>query len=334
MSLKSDGSAATVQVRVAVVVTVFNKAPFVASTLRSLMAQTHREIELIVVDDGSTDGSFEIVRRTLEGFPARIVGLTNGGVSMARNVGAGEVSEQARYVLFLDADDLLAADAVARLVRHLEQHPEAAACYCRLRYIDADGIPLGEAPSDVRWAWSPLGRRRIPDESWETPLEAIWSRYWAIPSSCLVRRSAFAATHGWDLALCPPASVFGAEDKDMVIQLALQGELHRLPDRLVDYRVMPSARKGALYDGLRALNVKWWSADMSEEVRFRVRRAIQFDFRVAALDAANAFGTMFRHPSPDDALEAGSRWLRASARYALAVPLMNRWSRCRADPAA
>lgn len=327
MQLESDGAAVAVRAPVAVVVAVFNKAPFVAATLRSILGQTYRDIELVVVDDGSTDGSSEIVRRTLEGVPARMVELANGGVSRARNIGAAEAGDEARYLLFLDADDLLAPDAIASLVAHLERHPEAAACYCRLRYIDKDDRPLPEVPSDARWASSPLGRRVISDDSWVTPLEAIWSRYCAIPSCCLIRRSAFVATDGWDRALCPPAAIFGAEDKDMAIQLALHGEIHRLPERLVTYRVMPNTRQDALYAGLKALNVKWWSADLSDEARARVRRAIRFDFRVAALDAIGAFGRMARHPKAGDLLTSGSRTLRASARCVLAGPLMEHWSR-------
>jgi glycosyltransferase involved in cell wall biosynthesis len=308
------------------VVTVFNKAPFVADTLRSLMSQTYKDIELVVVDDGSTDGSSDRVRRTLEGFPVRLISLANGGVSRARNIGAWEASDQAKYLLFLDADDLLAADAIASLVTHLERHPEAAACYSRLRHIDKDGKPVFEQ-SDIRWAWSPFGRRAVSDDSWVTPLDAIWARYCAIPSCCLMRRSAFAATQGWDSALCPPAAIFTAEDKDMVIQLALQGEIHRVPERLVTYRVMPSTRKDALYTGLKALNVKWWSADLKDEQRARVRRAIRFDFRVAALDAISAFGKHALDLNTNDVFLFGSRMLRASVRFVLAGLLLKHWAR-------
>ena len=312
--------------RVAVVVPLFNKAPFVADTLRSLMRQTYRQIELIIVDDGSTDGSPDLVRQTLEDFPVRFVQLTNGGVSRARNVGAAEASDEATYILFLDADDLLAEDAVATLVDHLERHPEAAACYCRLRYVNADGVPLVDPPSDHRWAWTRFGRQSIPDDAAVTPLEAIWSKFWAIPSCCLIRRSAFAATMGWDRALCPPATVFTAEDKDMAIQLALQGELHRLPERLVAYRLMPSAHAHALYEGLKALDMKWWSAELGDEAKSRVRRAIRFDRRVAALDAIEAMGTAARHQTAGAVIGSGSRALRACLRLVLTGPLMEHWS--------
>jgi GT2 family glycosyltransferase len=304
------------------VVPVFNKAPFVAETLRSLMRQTYPEIELIVVDDGSTDGSPDIVRQTLGDFPVRFVQLTNGGVSRARNVGAAEASIDTRYLFFLDADDVLAEGAIAALVGHLELHPEAAACYCLVRYVDATGKPLADHLHDHRWAWTRFGRRLVPEDSLVTPLEAVWSQFRAIPSCCLVRRSTYAATNGWDSTLCPPVTAGTAEDKDMTIQLALKGELHRLPQRLVDYRVMPSAHQDALTKALKALNVKWWSAELSDEVRARVRRAIRFDYRATALDAMVELRRAARHPHAGDLATASSYLARASLRWALTGPRM------------
>jgi hypothetical protein len=206
-------------------------------------------------------------------------------------------------------------------------HPTASACYCRLRFIDADGAPLEDPPCDPRWGWSRFGRRPISDDSPATPLEAIWTRHWAIPSCFLIRRSAFAATAGWDRAMCPPDAIFGAEDKDMAIQLALQGELHRLPQRLVDYRVMPSTYKDALYEGFKTLNVKWWSAPLGDEARARVRRAIRFEYRVAALDAVGALGRAGRHPGTGELGTASSSLVRATLRWALASARMEHWSR-------
>jgi hypothetical protein len=126
--------------------------------------------------------------------------------------------------------------------------------------------------------------------------------------------------------LCPPATTFTAEDKDMVIQLALQGEVHRLPQRLVDYRVMPSAHTDALYQGLKALNVKWWSAELSDEAQTRIRRAIRFDHRVAALDAIGAMEASARDRGTADLIASASRLLRACLRWALTRPLMERGS--------
>jgi glycosyltransferase involved in cell wall biosynthesis len=317
---------------VAVVVTVFNKAPFVAETLRSVMRQSHQEIELIVIDDGSSDGSPDVVRQTLEDYPARLVTLTNGGVSRARNAGAAEASDEARYLLFLDADDLLAVDSVRAMVDHLEQHREAVACYGRIRYVDVAGDALPDPPDDYRWAWTRFGRRPISDNSLITPLEAVWTNFFAIPSCCLIRRSGFAATTGFDRSLCPPATRFTAEDKDIVIQLALQGEVHRLPQQLVDYRVLPSGHKDALNDGLKALNIKWWSAGLTPDHRARVRRAIRFEYRSAAADALAYFLQATRRHRKDDVITTARYLTQASLRWVLTNSRMQP-SSLRAEPA-
>ncbi len=79
---------------------LYNKARFVADTLRTLMCQTYRQLELVVVDDGSTDGSPDIVRQTLGDFPVRFIQVANGGVSRARNIGAASVSDDATICPF------------------------------------------------------------------------------------------------------------------------------------------------------------------------------------------------------------------------------------------
>lgn len=311
---------------VAVVVPVFNKARFVAETLQSVMGQSYRGIELIVVDDGSTDGSAEVIRGALGEYPFRFLQVTNGGVSRARNLGAAEAPDEAKYLFFLDADDLVDRHMVATLVGHLEGHPEAAACYCRLRYIDAEGEPVLDPPPDDRSARARFGRRTIPDDAVLTPLEAIWSNYWAIPSCCVVRRSAFLATRGWDQTLCPPANRFTAEDKDLTIQLALQGEIHRLPERLVVYRVMPSTHKDAIFDGLKVLNVNWWYAKLPGRTRTSIRRAIRFDLGVKTLGNLDAFQQNVRHRRWEEVPSAAFNVAVAVARWALPAPRLSHWT--------
>ena len=313
--------------QVAIIIPVYNKAAFVAETLNSVLRQTHSALELIVVDDGSTDTSLEVIRETLKDQAATVVTLSNGGVSRARNAGAQSVSPDSKYLLFLDADDVLDDEAVARLVDHLERHPEAAACYCRIRYVDALREPLLETPADTRWVRTRFGRREIPDSEHDTPLEALWAWFSAIPSACLVRRTSFSSTNGWDSQLCPPVESFTAEDKDMLIKLALVGKIHRLPCQLLDYRVMPSTHKDALYRGLKLLNAKWWSAELSPAVRRQVRTAVWFDARVALFDAICAVPMAIRHDGPKAGATAAVNAGRATARWATTAWRNNRGSR-------
>ena len=298
---------------VAIVVSVYNKASYVGETLRSALAQTYPATELIVVDDGSTDDSLRVTRAALQATEARLVAVANGGVSAARNLGYQHVSPDAAYVLFLDADDVLEPDAIGRLVRHLAQHPAAVACYCDVLFVDENGAPLAEPPDQCRWVRTAIGRRRLGSSEHVTPLDAVWSRFWALPSTLLIRRRAFEQIAGWDSNLCRPARPFHAEDKDLAIQLALLGELHHIDDRLVKYRVLPSGHKDAVYQGLRALDAKWSAAPLPGAQRARVRRALWFDARVRLLDTAAALAT---HQQGGRFVDHVRDLARSSARYA------------------
>ena len=124
--------------RVSIVVTSFNYAPYVSAAIESALAQTHPDTEVIVVDDGSTDGSVAIV----EGYAdrARVVLKGNGGQASAVN--AGFAASTGDAVIFLDADDLLAPEAAAETARLLGP-PGVAKAHWPLELIDATGRATG-----------------------------------------------------------------------------------------------------------------------------------------------------------------------------------------------
>jgi glycosyltransferase involved in cell wall biosynthesis len=116
-------------VRVTVVVPLYNKAPYVSRCLNSVLSQTYRDFEIIVVDDGSTDHSAQIVGGlSMPGL--RLVRQANAGPGAARNRGLREA--RGEYVAFLDADDEWLPEYLARGVHALDEAPQAAAttsCY-------------------------------------------------------------------------------------------------------------------------------------------------------------------------------------------------------------
>jgi len=125
---------------VSVVVPVHNVETTVAETLRSLLAQTFRDFEVIVVDDGGTDGSMEIVGM-FDDPRIRIRRQLNGGLNSARN--AGLRLARGRLVAFLDADDLWRPDMLARHVAHFDAHPEVGISYSPSALIGENGRSLG-----------------------------------------------------------------------------------------------------------------------------------------------------------------------------------------------
>lgn len=113
---------------ISVVIPLFNKVNSIESTLESVMAQTCRDFEVVVVDDGSTDDSYDVVERLRlsdaeRNKKIRLLHKENGGVSSARN--AGIMAAQGEYVAFLDADDLWASTYLEELINLIADFPGA-----------------------------------------------------------------------------------------------------------------------------------------------------------------------------------------------------------------
>src|SRR6267142_4272392 len=123
---------------VSVVIPNYNCGRFLAETLESVFAQTYPNVEVIVVDDGSTDDSLNV----LESFAARVrvVRQANQGVSAARNAGIRE--SRGAFVAFLDADDLWHPEKLTKQIA-VFANPAVGLVYCAVEYIDEQGRSLG-----------------------------------------------------------------------------------------------------------------------------------------------------------------------------------------------
>src|SRR6267154_1483950 len=120
--------------RVSVVIPVYNGERYLADAIQSVLDQTYQKFEVIVVDDGSTDGSARVAKRF--GGAIRYVHQSNGGVSKARNTGI--TLAQGTYLAFLDQDDLWLPDKLAVQVAYLDSHPEVGVVYCQCE-VKGDG---------------------------------------------------------------------------------------------------------------------------------------------------------------------------------------------------
>lgn len=132
---------------VSVVIPVFNGRALVGDAISSVSGQSYRDREIIVVDDGSTDGTAEFVRRFEP--PVSLVRKTNGGVASALN--AGIRAARGRWVAWLSHDDLFLPGKLERQVAALEAHPDWAGCYTDYRTADGEGRTTGH----LRTPWYP-----------------------------------------------------------------------------------------------------------------------------------------------------------------------------------
>jgi glycosyltransferase involved in cell wall biosynthesis len=122
---------------VSIIIDNFNYARFLRAAIDSAIAQTYAPVEVIVVDDGSTDNSRDVISSYGDRLSAIL--KTNGGHASAFN--AGFRASRGSVVMFLDADDLLLPNAVEEVVR--AWHPGTAKAQFVLAHVDADGRALG-----------------------------------------------------------------------------------------------------------------------------------------------------------------------------------------------
>jgi len=153
-------------VTVAVVIPLFNHEAFIGDAVRSLLGQTRPPDRIIVIDDGSTDGSLEAARAASAG-DTRVTLLTqsNAGAHHTLNR-AIALAADADFIGILNSDDLYEPERIESCLRALDLHPTAAVVATRLRIIDSAGAPLPEADPRARWLRSVWHARPATLPAW------------------------------------------------------------------------------------------------------------------------------------------------------------------------
>jgi hypothetical protein len=204
---------------VSIIINNYNYGRYVAAAIDSALAQTWKPLEVIVVDDGSTDDSWAVIQRY--GNRVHAIRQVNGGQGAAYN--AGFAAAKGEWVLFLDSDDMLDVGAVARMLSLANDKVVKVQGY--LRRIDADGRPLGGAVP------------YIAHDGDVTPIVERFRQYGGPPSSGnLYRRSAIAPYF-------PMHALAWRRSADTVPGLlcAFHGLIATVPDTIGCYRLHTQA---------------------------------------------------------------------------------------------
>ena len=138
---------------VSIITPLYNGKNYIVSTMESVIDQTYKNWEMIIVDDGSTDGSKELVEEFLSNRKESRIKLfenpSNLGISATRNSGLEKAKGQ--YICFLDSDDLWDQNKIEKELSFLQEvrkkDTKAAFVYCGCRIIDEKGIPTGQIRS-------------------------------------------------------------------------------------------------------------------------------------------------------------------------------------------
>ncbi len=196
--------------RVSIVIPCYNQARFLGDAIASALEQAGPDLEIVVVNDGSTDASAAVAAR----YPVRLVAQRNHGLSAARNVGLR--ASTGGIVIFLDADDRLRPGAAAAAVRALEASPGAMIAVGRCVLIDEHGASL-PSPS-------------LPPVSTDGYVELLRHNCIWTPAMAAYRRDVFAHVGGFDPRVNPAA------DYDMYLRVARRFPLAPHDAVVAEYR--------------------------------------------------------------------------------------------------
>jgi glycosyltransferase involved in cell wall biosynthesis len=216
--------------RVSVVIITFNHGQFIAEAIQSVLDQTFRDFETIVVDDGSTDNTANVVSR----FPVKYSKQGNLGVCRAYNRGADLSTGE--YLYFLDADDVLLEGTLKKEVELLDSHPEVAFCYGQANMMTEQRHIYRVRKSTFLTASGVVdGKQQIRELLFTNRITS---------SSVMMRRRCFDEVGRFDERIGAIA-----EDRHLYIRLAKKYPLAYIAEPLVKYRVHPTqTHKTVTYD--------------------------------------------------------------------------------------
>jgi glycosyltransferase involved in cell wall biosynthesis len=200
---------------ITVLMPVYNSERYVAKAVKSILDQTFRDFELLIINDGSTDRSIERIREFCDPR-IRVIDTENQGVAAALRLGM----EMARgtYIARMDADDESLPDRLEIEKRSLDENPEIAVVHGSVEYIDSEGLPIflerDEGHSNIATKWL-LNWKNVPMHS------------------TVMLRAEVLKQHGLNYRI----EMNRAEDFDLWNRIARVGDFMYLPEILIRYRV-------------------------------------------------------------------------------------------------
>jgi glycosyltransferase involved in cell wall biosynthesis len=216
---------------VAVIIPVYNGRKYLSETIKSVLNQTSPPAEVLVIDDGSIDGSAEEAQSF--GSAVRVIRRQNSGVSASRNYGASLTT--AKWLAFMDADDIWEPENLERQAAMITASPDADVCYTGRKLF----VPSPESGLYIDAAADPMPG---PEELSSVLLD----RCPFTPSAVTIRRETFLAVGGFNSAFD------SVEDWDLWLRLMYHGaRFVHCPEPLMKWRVHPESASNNAVSVLR-----------------------------------------------------------------------------------
>lgn len=243
---------------VSAIVPTYNGAEHLAETIRSILAQDHPAVEVLVVVDGSTDDTAAV----LAGFGDRIEVLTQPNRGQSAAVNAGLAAARGEYLVLISDDDPILPGALSRLVGVLEEDDELLVAYPDWEEIDEAGRPI----------------RIIRTREWSL-VESVRLRL-CLPGPCsLFRRRAVELAGGWDTTLRYTA------DSDFWLRIGLHGPLRHVPEVLATWRSHPGSQTMTAFDAVSSSRVPLAEEQVAVAARFLARDDLPPEVRAVSAEA-------------------------------------------------
>lgn len=199
---------------VSVVIASYNMGHFLPEAVRSVLAQTYTNVEVQIVDDGSSDGTPAIVQQWREDSRVHVHRQDNAGQARAKNQGVA--LSRGRYVAFLDADDFWLPEKLAWQMPLFQGRPEVGIVYSDYQCIDGEGRPLPQEPPRLRRGWvsgALLVENFVPYSTG------------VVRRACLERHGGFDETLGMGI------------DYDLWLRLSSHYQFDFVPEKTLHYRI-------------------------------------------------------------------------------------------------
>lgn len=207
---------------VSVVVTALNSEDWIVETLESILNQSHADFEVLVVDDGSTDGTLAILNEFVQ-RDERVIVLSHPNWGMAASANDAIARARGDWILRADADDLMMPERIKRQILFVESNPDVVASASFIYYIDDSGTILGSYDSDLT--------TRVEFDRRYKAMEPV-----SLPhQSAIMRKDVFLDVGGYR------GQFWSADDMDLFNRMAEKGYVLIQPELLQKYRIHSSS---------------------------------------------------------------------------------------------
>lgn len=264
--------------QVSVIVPVYNGAAYLAQALDSALTQTYRDLEILVVNDGSTDASSAIAHLYARNFPeqVRVIDQANTGLPGARNTAIRHA--RGEFLALLDADDVWMPEHLEMAMAAFTADPSLGLVHANIRRIDARGKPLGIAPRFWRAGLDAYTTIALRHEHVNCP-------------TAVFTRAAIDVVGAFDTDF----TGLGCEDRDLWLRIAARFPVRHIDAVTADYRVHPGSmsRNRARMLAARELLARKQAATARGRPLLRHMRAMVLsDLGLELLEEGDALGSL------------------------------------------